>query len=53
VTMGLDLLDRASRTEIEELREALGDGWKMITQLCERMAFIALEENTALELSRC
>jgi hypothetical protein len=49
----LDLLDRASRTEIEELREALGDGWKMITQLCDRIAFIALAENAPPELSRC
>ena len=49
VTMGLDLLNRASQPEIEELREALGEGWKMITQLCDRMAFIALAEDATPE----
>lgn len=53
VTMGLDLLNRASRTEIEELGEALAEGWKMITQLCDRIAFIALAEDAAPELSKC
>ena len=53
VTMGLDLLNRASLTEIEELREALADGWKMITQLCDRIAFIALAEDATPELSKC
>ena len=53
VTMGLDLLNRASRTEIEELREALDDGWNMITQLCDRIAFIALAGDATHELSRC
>lgn len=53
VTMGLDLLNRASLTEIEELREALAEGWKMITQLCDRIAFIALAEDATPELSKC
>jgi quercetin dioxygenase-like cupin family protein len=53
VTMGLDLLNRASQTEIEELGEALGEGWMMITQLCDRIAFIALAEDATPELSKC
>jgi hypothetical protein len=53
VTMGLDLLNRASLTEIDELREALAEGWAMITQLCDRIAFIALAEDATSELSKC
>ncbi len=53
VTMGLDLLNRASLTEIDELREALAEGWAMITQLCDRIAFIALAEDATPELSKC
>ena len=53
VAMGLDLLNRASRAEVDELSEALGEGWKMITLLCDRIAFIALAEDAKPELSKC
>lgn len=49
VSMGIDLLDRANPTEIHELREALGEGWTMITRLCDRIASIAVDDT----LSTC
>ncbi|MGE8176480.1 cupin domain-containing protein [Pseudomonas fluorescens] len=45
VSMGIELLNLASPKEIGELREALNEGWKMITLLCDRFADIACVEN--------
>ena len=53
VSMGIDLLDRATPAEIRELREALAEGWKMITQLCDRIAAIALADSAAPTYSTC
>lgn len=53
VTMGLDLLNSASPAEIEELRDALEEGWKMITQLCDSIASIAVAEHATTALSKC
>ncbi|MCQ4120656.1 cupin domain-containing protein [Rhodococcus tibetensis] len=53
VSMGIDLLDRATPTETRELREALDEGWKMITQLCDRIASIALADTVVPTLSEC
>lgn len=41
VCMGIELLNQASPKEIKELRETLGEGWNMITLLCNRFADIA------------
>ena len=51
--MGIDLLDRATQAEIRELREALAEGWKMITQLCDRIASIALADTAVPTYSTC
>ncbi|WP_249353867.1 cupin domain-containing protein [Rhodococcus sp. USK13] len=53
VSMGIDLLDRANPTEIHELREALGEGWTMITRLCDRIASIAVDDTADATLSTC
>ncbi|MEN0137598.1 MAG: cupin [Rhodococcus sp. (in: high G+C Gram-positive bacteria)] len=53
VSMGIDLLDRATPAEIRELREALAEGWKMITQLCDRIASIALADTAVPTYSTC
>jgi quercetin dioxygenase-like cupin family protein len=46
VKMGLDLLSNASPGEIEDLRRTLGEGWKMITLLCDRIAVIAAPQGS-------
>lgn len=45
VSMGIELLNQASPKEIEELREALSEGWNMMTLLCNRFAEIACADH--------
>jgi quercetin dioxygenase-like cupin family protein len=45
VSMGVELLNQASPTEIEELRETLSEGWNMIILLCDRFADIACSDH--------